>query len=68
MEPCKKECPELDVGLEKMTELKGYNGREYTLYELRNSANNYKSSDDKKYREAIKEKHENQHIWIWLKN
>lgn len=58
MEPCKKEYPELDVGLDKNCECKGYNGRIYILYELRNSANNYKASDDVKYREAIKKKHE----------
>ena len=58
MEPCKKEYPELDVGLDKNCECKGYNGRIYTLYELRNSANNYKSTDDIKYREATKKKHE----------
>lgn len=58
MEPCKKEYPELDIGLDKKCECKGYNGRIYTLYELRNSANNYKASDDVKYREAIKKKHE----------
>lgn len=58
MEPCKKECPELDAGLEKTCERKGYNGRVYTLYELRNSANNYESTDDVKFRKAIQTKHE----------
>lgn len=58
MEPCKKKYPELDIGLEKETENRGYNGRIYTLYELRNSANNYKSSDDVKYRKVTQTKHE----------
>ncbi len=38
-------------------EVYGYNGRKYTLYELRCSANVYKSSDPKEYREIIKNKY-----------
>ncbi len=47
--------PKFDRDFEK--EVYGYNGRKYPLYELRCSANNYKSSDPKEYREIIKNKY-----------
>lgn len=47
----------LNEGLEKETEIKCYNGRIYTLYELRASANNYKAGDSKLYREILKKKY-----------
>ena len=53
MEPSKDE--NLDKGLEK--EVTGYNGRKYTLYELRNSANNFTINDDWEYRKCTKEKY-----------
>lgn len=46
----------LNENLENETEIKGYNGRIYTLYELRASANNYKSKDSKLFREILKKK------------
>ena len=49
----------LNEGLEKETEIKGYNGRIYTLYELRASANNYKAKDSKSCREILKKKYSN---------
>lgn len=47
----------LNEGLEKETEIKCYNGRIYTLYELRASANNYKARDSHLYREILKKKY-----------
>ena len=47
----------LNEGLEKETEIKCYNGRIYTLYELRASANDYKARDSKLYREILKKKY-----------
>lgn len=51
----KAKSPELDKGLDAV--VTGYNGRKYTLYELRNSANNFKLDDPQEYREIIKEKY-----------
>ena len=47
--------PKFDRDFEK--EVIGYNEKKYTLYELRCSANNYKTSDPKEYREIIKNKY-----------
>ena len=47
----------LNKGLEEETEVKNYNGRIYTLYELRASANNFKANDSKTCREKLKKKY-----------
>ena len=54
MEPCKKEYPELDVGLD--TIVTGYNKKNYSLAELRETANKYKWNNPNI--EEIKKKHE----------
>ena len=46
-----KKFPELDEGLEN--KVIGYNNISYSLYELRNSANNYLTYDPVKYRKEI---------------
>ena len=46
---------ELDKNLND--EVFGYNGKKYTLYELRCSANNYLTSDPKECRQKLKEKY-----------
>ncbi len=51
----KSNFPELDAGLD--TEVIGYNKRRYSLYELRNSANNYKTGDPQEYRSQIRDKY-----------
>ena len=47
--------PELDEGLEKT--VIGYNSIIYSLYELRNSANNYHTFDPENYRKEIIKKY-----------
>ena len=46
-----KRFPELDEGLEN--KVIGYNSISYSLYELRNSANNYLTYDPVNYRKEI---------------
>lgn len=47
--------PELDEGLEKT--VIGFNNIKYSLYELRNSANNFKTNDPGNYRSEIIKKY-----------
>ena len=51
-----KKFPELDEGLEN--KVIGYNNISYSLYELRNSANNYLTYDPVNYRKEIIRKYE----------
>lgn len=51
----KSEYPQLDEGLEE--KIFGYKGIEYSLYELRNSANNFRADDAKCYRNITKAKY-----------
>ena len=51
----KAEDPEFDRNLND--EVFGYNGKKYTFYELRCSANNYQTSDPKECRQKLKNKY-----------
>ena len=51
----KSKYPQLDEGLEE--KVFGYKGIEYSLYELRNSANNFRTDDAKCYRNIAKSKY-----------
>lgn len=51
----KSNYPQLDEGLDE--KVFGYKGIEYSLYELRNSANNFRTDDTKCYRNIAKAKY-----------
>lgn len=51
----KSNYPQLDEGLDE--KVFGYKGIEYSLYELRNSANNFRTDDAKCYRNIAKVKY-----------
>lgn len=51
----KSNYPQLDEGLDE--KVFGYKGIEYSLYELRNSANNFRTDDAKCYRNITKAKY-----------
>lgn len=51
----KSNYPQLDEGLDE--KVFGYKGIEYSLYELRNSANNFRTDDAKCYRNIAKAKY-----------
>lgn len=51
----KSNYPQLDEGLDE--KVFGYKGIEYSLYELRNSANNFRTDDAKCYRNIVKAKY-----------